>query len=56
MTMNIFGIPIIFIIILIVFVLSAIVFVVLRRNNRDANLYDKRWKIYNPEKRSCDED
>lgn len=54
--MEIKGIPIFFIIILIVLVLSVFVYIVLIRNNRDAKLYDKRWKIYNPEKTSCEED
>lgn len=54
--MEVNGIPMIFIIILIVFVLAAFVFfVAIRRNNRDAHLYDKRWKVYNPEKPSRDE-
>ena len=54
--MEIKGIPVFFIIILIVLVLSAVVYVVLRRTNRDSKLYDKRWRIYNPEKLSCSED
>lgn len=55
--MEINGIPIIFIFLLIVFVLAAFIFfVAIRRNNRDAHLYDKRWKIYNSEKASRDED
>ena len=55
--MEIVGIPIIFIILLIVFVIAAFVFfVAIRRNNRDANLYDKRWKVYNPDKPSLGED
>jgi hypothetical protein len=54
--MEINGIPIIFIIVLVVFVLAAVVYAALRRNNSDAHLYDKRWKVYNPEKPSRDED